>query len=592
MTKDVQPGLDPQKFVDQLYDIALDPGALDTFIGAWNNAGLDARSARQTIESIDSFDAAFSSHLKRAETFLLRGEIDGPSLTELLAPFENLAAMIVDRSMRVVACNAGATHSFGLSEGDPLAVMQSSGSAQGGLEEAMQELFRSVEKPDRLLRLEMGPSAHQTLIQLRRLSETGDDGLPLALVVTTQYHWQPVLGQTLEEVFHLTLAEQSVVRALVEGRDAKSIAEKRGTSEGTVRGQIKSILAKMNARSQSEIIRLVLSLRDVILGANSDQTAPKSGNMLVAADWLEAEVWKPFKTLTLPDGRRLDYHDMGPVTGAPVLYSHMGYCLARWSRPMVKLAFEHGLRIICPIRAGYGQSANLAPGADVMKATRDDTVCLLEHLGIARLPYLTQGNDLIFAVDLAAKRPDVVSEIIGLCARPCLPGDRHYAGMGQWHRFFLSTAKHAPHLLNFTAKAAVALARRIGVDELFRQMNKRSPADMALVHDAVARPVLIANAELIASKTANVAQAYTMEILQTESDWSEIIVAARETPIRFVNGIEDPSLDMATIAEYREKYPWIEIEVVSEAGQLLIFQHFDYVIPSVAAAAKSAINTS
>lgn len=589
MTRDVQPDLDPQNIVDQLYDIALDPGALDTFIGAWNSAGLDARSARRTIEDIDRFDAAFSSHLKRAEMFLLRGEDDAPSLTELLAPFENLAALIVDRSMRVVACNAGAAHSFGLAEGDHLAGLQSSASAQELLDEAMQDLFRSVEKPDRLLRLEVGPNTNQTLIQLRRLSETGDDGLPLALVVTTQYHWQPALGQTLEEVFQLTSAEQGVVRSLVEGRDARSIAEQRGTTEGTVRSQIKSILAKMNARSQSEIIRLVLSLRDVTLGANSERPDQSPATPNVTSDWLDAEVWKPFRTLTLPDGRRLDYHDMGPANGAPVLYSHMGYCLARWSRPMVKLAFEVGLRVICPIRAGYGQSANLDPGADVMKATRDDTLCLLDHLGVARLPYLTQGNDLIFAVDLAAKRPDVVSEIIGLCARPCVPGDRHYAGMGKWHRFFLSTAKHAPHLLNFTAKAAVAMARRIGVDELFRQMNKRSPADMALVHDRIARPVLYANAELIASRNANVAQAYTMEVLETESDWSQIIRDARETPIRFVNGLEDPSVDVATIAEYREQYPWIQIEVIPDAGQLLIYQHYQHVIPSVAQAAKSAV---
>lgn len=92
-------------------------------------------------------------------------------------------------------------------------------------------------------------------------------GAKHALVVTTRYHWQTALGQTLEEVFGLTSAEQGVVRALVEVLDVKSISTERGTSASTVRGQIKSILAKMNARTQSEVIRLVMSLRDVSQGA-------------------------------------------------------------------------------------------------------------------------------------------------------------------------------------------------------------------------------------------------------------------------------------------------------------------------------------
>ncbi len=588
MKQNFKPELDPSKIVDQLYDIALDPGALDGFIDAWNGAGLDTQSARRTIEDIDTFDEAFSTHLKRAETFLNRGEDDGPSLAELLTPFDSLAAMIVDRSLQVVACNAGATQSFGLRQGDLLTKCQSSGGPQNLLQDAMDDLFQATAKPDRLLKLETGGEAVQTLFQMRRLSKTDASGSPLALIVTTQYHWQPALGQTLEEVFQITSAEQGIVRALVEGRDTKSIAKERGTSEGTVRGQIKSILAKMNARSQSEVIRLVLSLRDFTPQANTSPANLMPDADEPPVDWLDAEVLKPFKTLTLPDGRHMDYHDFGPVTGAPVLYSHMGYCLVRWTRPMVKLAFQHGLRIICPIRAGYGHSSNLDPKADVLAVTRADTLHLLDHLGIARLPYLTQGNDLMFAVDLAAKRPDVVSEIIGICARPCLPGDGHYASMDKWHRFFLSTAKHAPHLLNFTAKAALAMARRIGPIEMFCQINKGSPADIALVHDSVTRPIVVANSLLIVSKTTNIAQAYAMELLASETDWSATILAARDTPTWFVNGLEDPTFDAATIADYRDHFPWITIDVVAGAGQLLIYQLYPELIPRIAQAAKAA----
>lgn len=590
MTNDPRNQINPDGIVDQLYDIALDPHSLEAFVDAWNEAGLDAKAARQTIETIDQFDSAYRAHLDRADTFLSRAadEDEAPDLAAILTPFDTLAAFIVDRNLQIVARNAGAQQAFGIEDGAPLSTLKLPHDALDVVQTGLRDVFRNTDSPDRLLKIELSGRPGPALFQVRKLASAKKSDAEHALVVTTRYHWQAALGQTLEEVFCLTSAEQGVVRALVEGLDAKSIAAERGTSEGTVRGQIKSILAKMNARTQSEVIRLVMSLRDVSQAAPQPQEPSETTPVLVSADWLHAEVWKPFKTLVLPDGRRLDYHDMGPVMGAPVLYSHMGYGLVRWHGPMIKHAFAQGLRIICPIRAGYGHSDNIDPKADVLGSTREDTLHLLEHLGIERLPYLTQGNDLIFAADFAVHHPEKVSEIIGLCARPCLPGDRHYSGMGKWHRFFLSTAKHAPHLLKFTVRATVALARRLGSAEMFRQLNKTSPADVKLLEDEAILQVLNANAELIAGKSIDVSQAYTHEILATEADWTGLMEACAQTKIWFVNGGEDPATDIATIAEYREVYPWIDIEVIADAGQLLIYQRYETLIPRIAAAAKDA----
>ena len=593
MTDKYQSEIDPVAIVDQLYDIALDPETLNLFIGAWNAAGLDARAARQTLKNIDQFDQVYREHLKRAETFLARASESERTddLAATLTPFNSLAAFIVDRDQTIVAHNDGAKGAFGIADCAPLDQLRLPVEVIDALKDCIAGVFRTADRPDRLLNLEYDNQRSPTLFQIRRLpGSTTQDGHHV-LVITTRYHWQAALGETLQDVFELTVAEQSVVRALVEGLDAKAISAARGTSEGTVRGQIKSIQGKMNARTQSEVIRVVMSLRDVSSFANSALEAPPPLPVLDTNDWLTMEVWKPFKSVTLPDGRRLDYHDMGPINGAPVLYSHMGYCMARWHRPMLALAFKHGLRVICPIRAGYGQSDNLDPKADVLTATRGDTKFLLDHLGITRLPYVTQGNDLIFAADFGAAFPNMVSELIGICARPSVPGDRHYAGMGHWHRFFLSTAKHAPHLLKFTTKAAVTMAKRIGVTEMFHQMNRRSPADLALLDDEDLHAVLIANAGMIAGSDTDVTQAYTMEILQTESQWSHLLKQCEAIKTWFINGAEDPATDIATIAEYREAYPWIKIEVVPNAGQMLIYQHYETLIPRMAKAARAA-NTS
>jgi hypothetical protein len=46
-------------------------------------------------------------------------------------------------------------------------------------------------------------------------------------------------------------------------------------------------------------------------------------------------------------------------------------------------------------------------------------------------------------------------------------------------------------------------------------------------------------------------------------------------------------MDISTVAAYRETYPWIEIETIQEAGQLMIYQHFERIIPLLAKAAKT-----
>lgn len=579
--------IEPKDIIERLYDIALDPKELESFVDVWTEAGLNGDEARQTAAAIDRFDQAHQVHLERARTFLERGEAtdEALNLDVLLRPFDNLAAFIADEKQIVMAVNGSAQHFFGLRSGKHMAHADLPEDLTQALQSALKQAFASAHGGQTVFKSHSAWDETPLVTQVSRLSTRMPDGRALALVVTTNYRWAQTLGPTLGEVFRLTSAEQGVVRALVEGRNVKEIAVDRGTSEGTVRGQLKSILSKMNARSQSEVIRLVVHLQTVSQQGKAQPAARQ--NEYVAADWIDAEVWKPFKTVTLPDGRRMDYHEMGPANGAPVLYSHMGYCMARWHGPMVKLAFLHGLRVICPIRAGYGQSDNMAMTDDVLDVTRADTLFLMDLLGLKRVPYVVQGNDLIFAMDLAVKHPDRISEIIGLGARPYLHGDQHYAGMSKWHRFFISSAKQSPHFLRFTARASVSLMRRIGVEAMFRNAHANSAADLSMDRDQALLDVLVANAELITGKTHDASQAYTMELIRSETPWDDIIFAAKDTKTWFLCGGHDPLMDVATIAAYRETYPWIEIETIPDAGQLMIYQHYETIIPKLAEAAKA-----
>ena len=61
----------------------------------------------------------------------------------------------------------------------------------------------------------------------------------------------------------------------------------------------------------------------------------------------------------------------------------------------------------------------------------------------------------------------------------------------------------------------------------------------------------------------------------------------QHVPAWYVSGIQDPLGDPATVAAYRETFPWIDIDVLEGAGQLLFFQKFQELIPRIAESAHS-----
>ncbi len=255
---------------------------------------------------------------------------------------------------------------------------------------------------------------------------------------------------------------------------------------------------------------------------------------------------------------------------------------------MIRSAFEHNLRVICPIRGGYGHSDDLKPSADPLGTASGDTLFLLKRLGMARLPYVVQGTDFPFASDLIARHPDVVSDLIGVGARPCLPGGQSVVGVGRWQRFFVSTARHAPHLVQFASNAVMAMCKQIGPEAMLRQLCRDSPSDLALLEVDEMKQVLVANISLMAGKSTNAARAFTMEYVAFQKDWSDQVMATRHVPVRIFLGKEDPTMDFSALSRLATAYPWMEFDVMGQAGLALMFQKHKELVPVIAEAAARA----
>ena len=121
----------------------------------------------------------------------------------------------------------------------------------------------------------------------------------------------------------------------------------------------------------------------------------------------------PTGSVTLADGRRLAYDDVGDPSGAPVVYLH-GCPDCRLTRhPDDGIAARASVRLIAVDRPGYGHS-DPDPAGDE-RALAADVVALADALGIERFAVLGWSSGGPGALALAADHPSRVA-VAGVAA--------------------------------------------------------------------------------------------------------------------------------------------------------------------------------
>ncbi|HEY2877682.1 alpha/beta hydrolase [Nocardioides sp.] len=163
-----------------------------------------------------------------------------------------------------------------------------------------------------------------------------------------------------------------------------------------------------------------------------------------------------FTTLTLSDGRALEYAELGAPSGQPVLFFHGTPATGGQAAVVADAASAQGLRLVAPTRPGYGDSTVSRPG---LAATAADTLELVDQLGLGRFALMGSSGGGPFALATAAAAPDRVSAI--------------------WvHASPGSYAEVKPDVLGDDDRRALDLAADGDVEEAMRVMDALGDADL------------------------------------------------------------------------------------------------------------------
>ena len=365
--------------------------------------------------------------------------------------------------------------------------------------------------------------------------------------------WTAHTSRLAQETYDLSAAEAEICRAFLACCDIRAVAAQRGTSEGTVRQQFKSIYAKTQTAGQVQLVRVL-----AILCARAQ--SPSSW-----ADWsdpLDREC-----LLTDYDGRQLAYTQMGARAGRPAILVHgpmTGYVLPA----SVEAALaDANITLWAISRPGFGNSE---PDLDrpAIDAGARSIVALMDHLGISACPGIGIICGLAPLARLAGQQPDRVTGLLGLGAAAPLDASQSRDHLPTLQRVVLELARLSPTALEVVFLRGVLAAAQDDIATVLRRMYGQCTPDRAALDDLETLSRLSRGARMILARDPKV---FLRDLDMMGAPWLDDLRRAN-VPCTMIAGAEDPIFPPHVVRRLGTEAN-VALTVLEGAGQLIAFQH-------------------
>ncbi len=552
--------------VERLYEVAFEPEHYESLLDTWEaelaplRAGPKARNAASQLEA----------HVERASVFLDRyAQGQTEPITDILNRHAPFSAIAIDSDFSVIAAN------FDTGEPRGAGGMQLSDipflppGTDADVRALAAEVFRS--QTEVIQALSGGESSSRIALVKLRPAVSGNAGRAV-VAVFSHIHWSRAVEERLRRSFSLSKTEAEIVRLVLEMKGRSEIARLRNRSAETIKRHLSSIYRKVGCRSSSELLVVVMAFINLI----ADEAASEKSDAaeLSAIDVVPGNGAVP---------RRLNFVEAGAREGRPCIHLPGPYCLSQWPRPAEQAAALRDIRVITPIRAGYGPSPHRKTDGDLASDVASEIVTVMDALCVEKAPIVTQSNDIVFAFRLARKHPNRVSAIIACGGATPMERPEQFNRMDKWHRFVLANGKFAPRLLPFLVKAGFLLARRIGKQRFLERVYANVPGDMQVISDPECRRAILEGSRFALSDGVSAHAAFSDVILYFgRPEWAaDVRFAEGRIPVYLINGDKDPMVRPKTLSEIAAAYPWINVKIYEGAGEFVFFQHWPAVMDLV-----------
>ena len=386
----------------------------------------------------------------------------------------------------------------------------------------------------------------------------------------------------------LTQSEKRVVFQIVTGKSPGTAALLDGLSTETKRSQLKQAMAKLDCRSQSELVRHFTTQLIHLLylceseSSDIDQTESFGARYFGTAGRLSVQ--------RLSNGRVVRYWEFGPETGRPVLVTHgflFPFLVISAEPELIRL----GIRVVLPLRRGYLDNQPLSGLPEITQLIDDnleDLILFTEMRWTEPVPILGHNTGAGYAIMAAVRRPDLYSELI-LASVNLL--SRQESRTSTAARFIGGLRRLMEHVGVYEIAARqlqrMVLQNKHSAKAILHRMFKDSPHDDRVIRQLRQNDSTVIDWFRDVSLYSAIGLAADVNLLARPIDES---IADLKVPTAFVHGTHDPYTSAEAISRYAAKVNRASTAFIDESGHYASASRPEAFWSAVAAGSGNAVS--
>ncbi|WP_319498522.1 alpha/beta hydrolase [uncultured Cohaesibacter sp.] len=540
------------------YRSIVDQNAFEEMIASWNRRLADIENKEFKAPISGTLQSQILEARRTMETLDIPAEND--SLNRAIRDVPGPAVVIAPNG-RVVMTNETGTRAFGRSQG----MWFDSEVIDSRSSEDFEALRRSANtqgnRSEAILRIVPGDKAIAPFVAEGYIEEVAGQKKSYIILRSIEIEWTEKATNRLLTAFGLSQAEAEVARLFFVHRSLQKICDERGVSMHTVRYQMKTILSKVEAPTQADLIRLLAMIA-------SRAAMNRQGQASAWQDPLGRE-----ERVTLPDGRVVAWTWMGAPDGVPALVLRgfaMGFLLPPEAERRLQQA---GIKLYALSRPGYGNSSLHADLSAI-----DDNLIALKTLLAHRMegkPCVAIGlsNAIVPLLALQQSNPQSFGALIALGYTGIM--DRTGAArLPLIQRTMYRMAAQAPWILEVMAKSGHRMMQQYGVDWYLERAYKGRSRDMATYADPDIVPLM---REACAHLLMQGHMAFVRD-LQIAHEPVDDAFDTLTIPFLWLASTEDGVYNEESFFALEKRNDHITVEPVPESGELIYYQKTDLII--------------
>ncbi|KII12690.1 hypothetical protein OO25_17630 [Phaeobacter sp. S60] len=298
--------------------------------------------------------------------------------------------------------------------------------------------------------------------------EADDVAAPAYLVEQVQSAWSEPAATLVAERFGFSREDMLLLRRLLTGDDWVDLRTGTGGQRSPELAVLAGMLTKTAAPNCPDMLRFLAYL--------ISQTVE---DYEIAA----ASVSPPQKRLSLSCGLSSHYLCFGAARGQAVVFVHGIFDgIAGLQRLQPELR-ARGLRVLAPLRCGYGASDRLPWQADPVDLFVTQLEALIDTEGLERPILLGHRSGCMFAAAAGRRLRDRLGGVVGVGATLPLPSMGQAGALRGHQRAMALSAVHASAVLPLVVRSWSRSVRQKGSQVLVSRQIAKDSADRRLLAD-------------------------------------------------------------------------------------------------------------